>query len=167
MQIPTEPSSPAEHITNTSDSSNAINTELHIEPTTGQNIDHSTAEPQLQNTDLQPPTASTRSTTQRRQTLIPSDTIETDWDNWGDSLISAQNPICRIVLQNANGVCNKATILGHRASELQLSIIGLVKTNVDWKCQIPSTAASKTAITKILRQFWKRTIMSFSSSDHF
>jgi hypothetical protein len=103
---------------------------------------------------------------QRQAQLMVETTVTADWCHWGDIMPHNNPSRCRIVLQNINGIQNKTSLLGYRANELRINILGLVETNVDWQCSIPSKFKSKQAITGILRQFWKRTCIAYSSSDH-
>jgi hypothetical protein len=132
-------------------------------PPTHTEITVDTVSPPIANTATMQP-----NTSRQIQTQLATESLESDWCTWGDSMMSSldSNSSCRVVLQNTNGIQNKTSLLGHRANELGINILGLVETNVDWQCRIPSKYKSKTAITKILRQFWKQTCMAFSSSDH-
>ena len=66
---------------------------------------------------------------------------------------------CRILLQNINGLQDKAHHIGNRANELNISIIGLVETNTDW-----SWKNNQSNTSTILRKYFTRTTFAYSHS---
>jgi hypothetical protein len=95
------------------------------------------------------------------------------WDNldenrlveaWGDDMNTATDK-CRIVYNNCRGISpadnfSKCHEIGDSAKELNVSILGLAETCLDWS-NVESTNKCKT----ILRNHWGNTRINQSSSD--
>jgi hypothetical protein len=85
---------------------------------------------------------------------------------WGDTPISKNDKICRLVFLNSNGISpqhkfSKAHIIGQEAAALQTDILGLAETNLDWE-----QGNTTSGCTNILRNYWKQKKIGFSSSTN-
>ena len=83
---------------------------------------------------------------------------------WGD-LMSPCHNTCRIVLQNINGMQDKAKTIGERSVEMNISVLGLIETNTDWKHKAKDSSETELLKTKnAIKAFYNRVAFSFSHS---
>jgi hypothetical protein len=73
-----------------------------------------------------------------QQRFILPAIVEED-DIWGDIPIADHNT-CRVVMQNVNGIKGEhefasAHNIAENIKQIEGNIIGLIETNVDWKCK--------------------------------
>jgi hypothetical protein len=84
---------------------------------------------------------------------------------WGDSPQIKGKKTCRILFQNVNGISQqhkfaKRHIIGSEAELLEVDILGMAQTNINWHQQEPTLRC-----THIFRNYWKQTKIGTSTSS--
>ena len=77
--------------------------------------------------------------------------------------MSPSHNTCRILLQNINGMQDKAKTIGQRSVKLDISVLGLIETNTDWKHKAKDSNENELLKTRNeIKAFYNRAAFSFS-----